>query len=365
MKFNINKEILVELLQNVFGPATSKQNTPILNSVLITVEPKTLTLTTTDLDTTIISSENINVSVPGQVATPIKRFTSIVRELPPQDISIESTKNNLLIKCGKIEFKVNILNAEEFPQLPKTKNTSLIKLFPQVLEEMIKLTSFSVGYEDVNYVLGGILFEIEKNTLSLVSTDGKRLAFCKKNLPVNQPELKTKISFVLPIKAVNELHKLLKEQEGEIYLSVRDNSVEFDFKNTQFMARSLEGEFPNYSQYIPSKGKDNLMVDRKNLLFALRRANLLSTQDYQGVTFNLKQNNLVISKTTPQLGEVREEVEVNYSGGDLELGFNPAYLIDVLKNLDDKEICINFSGPDKPAVLRKEGYIYLLLPMKI
>lgn len=365
MKFNINKEILVESLQKVLGPTTTKQNFPILGSVLIATTSDKVILTATDLDTTIICSQKGDIVTSGKVAIPMKRFLSIARELPPGEITLEATKTSLLIKCGKIEFKVNILNAEEFPQLPESKSTSLIKILPQELEEMIKLTSFCVGYEDVSYVLGGILFEIEKNKINLVATDGKRLAFSQKNLPINQPELKTKVSFILPVRAVTELYKLLKEQEGEVYLSVGSNSIGFDLEQTQFIARPLEGEFPNYSQYIPAKGKDSLVADRKNLLFALRRAHLLSTQDHQGVTFGLKKNHLVVTKNTPQLGEVKEELEVEYNGGALEIGFNPTYLIDVLKNLEDKDVCINFFGADKPAVLRKEGYVYLLLPIKI
>ncbi len=366
MKFNINKEILVDTLQKVLGPTTTKQNFPVLNSVLLTCQDDTITFTATDLDTTITSSQKGGVVNSGKVLVPMKRLLSIVRELPPQEITVEATKSSLLISCGKIEFKVNTLDSEEFPQQPQeNKSTSLIKILPQELEEMIKLTSFCVGYEDVSYVLGGVLFEIEKNKINLVATDGKRLAFCQKPLPINQPELKTKISFILPIKAVAELYKLLKEQETEVYLSVATNNIGFDFSDTHFVARPLEGEFPSYSQYIPSKGKEDLVVDRKNLLFALRRANLLSTQDHQGVVLNLKKNNLIISKNTPQLGEVKEELGVNYDGGGFSIGFNPVYLIDVLKNLEDKDICINFSGVDKPAVLRREGYVYLLLPIKI
>ncbi|MBU2043874.1 MAG: DNA polymerase III subunit beta [Candidatus Omnitrophica bacterium] len=365
MKFILNKDILVENLQRVFGPTTTKQNFPVLTSVLITTVNNVVVFTTTDLDITVISSQKTNESTPGQVVIPMKRFFSVIRELPPQEVSIETVKNNLLIKCGKVEFKINTLNNEEFPKPPENKNASLIKLISQELEEMIKLTSFAVGQEDVSYVLSGVLFEIEKNQITLVSTDGKRLAVTQKPLPINQPELKEKISFILPIKAIIELHKLVKEHNGEIYLSVNNNAVEFNLKETQFIARTLEGEFPNYSQYIPTENKDVLTINRKNLLFALRRASLLSTQDHQGVTLTLKKDNLIVWKNTPQLGEVKEEIGVGYNGAGLEIGFNPGYLIDALKNLEDETITINFFGTDKPAVLKKEGYVYLLLPIKI
>ncbi len=364
MKFIINKDILVENLLKVLGPTTTKQNFPLLGSVLITATKNNLKFTTTDLDTSIISLQTNKVLETGQIAIPMKKFLSIVRELPPQEITIEKIKNNLLIRCENIEFKVGVLNPEEFPQIQEKGGVSLIKLDPQELGGMIKLTSFCVGHEDSNYVLGGILFEIEENKIKLISTDGKRLSFIWRKLPPKQPGLTSKISFILPAKAVAELHKLIKETGEEVYLSVEENRVGFDFKNTYFVARPIEGEFPNYSQYIPKEGKDKLKVDRKKLLFAFKRASLLSTSDYQGVKLELKKDNLTIYKSTPQLGEVKEVVAATYSGGHLEIGFNPNYLIDILKNLEDEEVCVDFFGADKPAVLRKERYVYLLLPMK-
>ena len=364
MKFIINKDILVENLQKVLGPTTTKQNFPMLGSVLLTATKNNLKFTTTDLDITTISLQELDKVEAGEVAVLMKKFFSIIRELPPEQITIEKVKNNLLIKCEQIEFKVSTLNAEEFPQIQEKGGVSLIKIDPQELEEMIKLTSFCVGQEDSSYVLGGILFEIDQNKIKLISTDGKRLSFTEKKLPPKQPEITSKISFILPIKAVNELQKLVKGKVEEVYISVEDNRVGFDFKDTYFIARPIEGEFPDYSQYIPKEGKDKLVVDRKKLLFALKRASLLSTTDYQGVKLELKKDHLNIYKSTPQMGEVRETMDVRYSGGHLEIGFNPNYLTDALKNLADEEVCIDFFGADKPAVLRKEGYIYLLLPMK-
>jgi len=365
MKFIINKEVLLDNLQKVLGPTTSKQNFPILNSVLISSANNKLKFIATDLDVTIITLQDANIIEKGKIAVPMKRFISIIRELPSGDVTVEMTKNNLLIKCGKVEFKINTLNPAEFPQIEEEKEVSLIRINPLVLEEMIRMTSFCVGYEDVNYVLNGILFDISEDTISLVATDGKRLSFIKKQLPPNQPEIKTKISFILPIRAINELYKLIKEKEDDIFLFVKENRVGFDFKNTQFITRPIEGEFPNYLQYIPNEIKDKLVVSRQDFSLALRRADLLSTQDYQGVKFELKKDSLVISKSTPQLGEAREVIEVRYTGQSLEIGFNPNYLIDALKNLNDAEVSFEFFGADKPAVLRKEGFVYLILPMKI
>lgn len=364
MKFIIKKDILVENLQKVLGPTTTKQNFPMLGSVLIVSGKNTLKFITTDLDTSIISLQDIEILEPGRLALPMKQFLSIVRELPPQEITLHKIKNNLLIRCGKIEFKITTLNPEEFPQIQEKGGVSLIKVNLQEISEMIKLTSFCVGQEDSNYVLGGVLFEIEGNKLKLIATDGKRLSFTQKKLPPTQPELTSKLSFIFPIKAVTELYKLIKERDQEGYLAVEGNRVEFDLKDTQFIARPIEGEFPEYAQYIPEEGKDKLIINRKNLLFGLKRASLLSTADYRGVKIELKKDTVNIYKNTPQLGEVKETLSASYSGAHFEIGFNPVYLIDVLKNLEDEKVCIDFFGADKPAVLRKEEYIYLLLPMK-
>lgn len=365
MKFIINKEIILDNLQKVLGPATTKQNFPILNSVLLTTFNNKIKFTTTDLDVTIITLQEATIDKEGSVAIPMKRLLSIIRELPPSEIIMEVIKNNLLIKCEKIEFKINTLNPQEFPQIEEEKNISLIKINPQILEEMIRLTSFCVGYEDVNYVLNGILFEFLRDEVSLISTDGKRLACITQKLPPNQPEIKTKLSFILPIKAINELYKLIKDKTEDIFMFAKENKIGFDFKETQFIARPIEGEFPNYAQYIPQEKKDKLTINRQNLLLALRRADLLSTPDYQGVKLEVKKDSVTVLKTTPQLGEVKENLEATYEGTALEIGFNPQYLMDVLKNLDDPETNIEFFGSDKPAVVRRTNYIYLVLPIKM
>ena len=280
-------------------------------------------------------------------------------------LHLEIQKNNLLIKCEKIEFKISTLNNEEFPKVEEEKKVSLIKINTDILEEMIRMTSFCVGAEDVNFILSGILFEIEDNYIKLIGTDGKRLAYIKKKLAASQPDIKKKISFILPIKAINEIYKLIKDKDDEIYLFVGANKIGFDFKDTQFIARPIEGEFPNYSQYIPGDSKEKLKVNREQFLLALKRADILSTQDYQGVKIELKKDSIILSKNTPQLGEAKEIIEAEYTGPGLQIGFNPAYLTDALRNINDVDVYFDFYGAEKPAVLRKEDYVYLVLPMKI
>jgi DNA polymerase-3 subunit beta len=363
MKFIISKTVFLDELQKLVGPTTSKQ--ALADLLLISTNNNKIKMITTDLDITLISSKEAKIIKEGKSVVSMKRILSIFRELPDSEIDVELDKNNLLISCEQIEFKINTVNPEQFPKIEEKKHTSLIKLNPQDLEEMIRLTSFCVGSGEANYVLGGVLFELFGNEIKVVATDGKRLAFSSKKLPASQTEIKTKISFILPSRAVSEIYKLIKERTDDVFLFVEENRVGFDFKDTQFIARPVEGEFPNYSQYIPAEGKDKLIVDKKEFLLALRRAALLATSDYQGVKIELKKENMVVSKQTPQMGEVKESVKAKYNGAALAVGINPNFLIDVLKNVDESEVTIEFFGADKPAVLRKQGYVYLVLPMKI
>lgn len=365
MKLSINQNDLLNTLQKIQGPTSFKQNFPILNSILLETHSQKLKCTSTDLDTTIISYCDCHITQEGKIAVPAKRFIPIIRELPHEEITLEILKNNLLIRCGKIEFKINCLPATEFPVIEEEARKVLIKVSAADLMEMIRFTSFCVGFEDVNYVLNGILFELYEDTISLVSTDGKRLACIKRKLPTTQSEIKTKISFIFPLKSITELAKLIKDIDDEVYIYVEKGNVGFDLKGTLFISKPIEGDFPNYSQYIPEPSKNKLHLKRKEFLASLRRAELLSIPDHLGVKLELKKEEVMINKSTPQLGEIKENIPAQYTGPRIEVGFNPTYLIDVLKNIEVEDIEFEIYDVDKPAVLRLEDYIYLVLPMKL
>ena len=357
--------MLLKKLQIMGGIISSKQNMPILNGVLIEAQNNKIKLTTTNLNTTIITRINTNNIENGKTVVLFRQLTSIVRELPQREVTLQLTKNNLLISCENIKLKINTFNPDEFPKTEVKKETALIKIDPQELLYIIKLTSFCVGQEDVNYVLNGILFEINNDNIIGVSTDAKRLAMVKRKLPANQPEIKTKIIFILPLQTINELQKIVKDVTSEIFFYINKNNVGFDLGDSQIITRIIEGEFPDYNQYVPQPKQDKLIINRETLLSDLRRAALFSTFDYQSVKIELKKDKITILKATPQIGEVKEEIKCAYSGPSFPIGFNPVYLIDVLKNIDEENVSFEFFGADKPAILRKKDYVYLVLPMKI
>ncbi|MDD5505758.1 MAG: DNA polymerase III subunit beta, partial [Candidatus Omnitrophica bacterium] len=214
---------------------------------------------------------------------------------------------------------------------------------------------------ETRYVLNGILFKIDKGVLTLVSTDGKRLAVAERRLNI---DLDLDLSMIVPIKTIHELNRNLKEN-GELSLVVGSNQALFDLGNVVIVSRLIEGEFPDYKQVVPAVSENKMRVGRNQFLLAVKRAALLSTQDYQAVKLEVFKNKLVISKSTPDVGEFHEELAMEYQGRELVIGFNPVYLMDILKNLSDETINLELTDGEKPGVIRISGYIYIVLPMRI
>jgi DNA polymerase-3 subunit beta len=203
--------------------------------------------------------------------------------------------------------------------------------------------------------------EVQKDILRIVATDGRRLAKIEKQL---LKPAATDVSVILPIKAVNEINRNLKE-EGEVVFITGTNQVLFDIDGTLIATRIIEGDFPNYVQVIPKQVASKIKMNTADFLAAIRRANLLATPDFQAIKFEVFTDKLVISKTTPDVGESREELPIVFTGEQMIIGFNPQYMIDVLKSLNEESIEVEFLGSDKPCVIRKENYLYLALPMRL
>ena len=362
MKIKLNKDQLLTGIQIVQNIVSAKATLPILSNILLESKNNVLKLNTTDLDIGICCELPVNIYEEGAITIPAKRFSDIVRELPPGDIIIHARKNNQVeIEGEQCRFKLIGLPKEEYPKFPEFKDKEVIRIKQADLKEMIRLTVFAVSHEESRYVLNGLLVEVAGDTLRIVATDGRRLAKIERKLL--QPSNKD-ISVILPVKAIQEINRNLKD-EGEVTFITGTNQVLFDIDGTLIATRIIEGEFPNYKQVIPKEIPNKVKLGREGLLFAIRRANLLSTPDFQAIKFEVFRDKLVVSKSTPDVGESREEIKIEYGDAELIVGFNPQYLIDVLKNIDDEIIPIEFQGSDKPCVLRLRDYLYLALPMRI
>jgi DNA polymerase-3 subunit beta len=362
MKLKVEKDVLLGGIQIVQNVIIAKATLPILSNILIETQNNNLRLTATDLDIGISCVIPVDIQEQGAITLPAKRFSDIIKELPSDKVSIITKKNNQVnIETDLCQFKIMGLAKEEFPKLPEFKDKEVIKLTQGQLKQMLNLTSFAVSIDESRYILNGILFKINKNNLTLVATDGKRLAIVEKKLNYS---LEKDVSIIVPIKTIHELNRNLKE-EGELSLILGSNQVLFDLGNIIIISRLIEGEFPDYRQVVPAPSDNKVRVNRGQLLLAVKRASLLSTPDYQAVKLEVFKNKLVISKSTPDVGESREELVVAYAGKELAIGFNPGYLIDVLKNLNDESVDLELTDTEKPGVIRINGYVYIVLPMRL
>jgi len=362
MKFKIEKSVLLEGIQIVQNVITPKSALPILVNILIETQNDTLRLTATDLDIGISCVIPVDVQEQGAITIPAKRFNDIIRELPQDIVQVTTKKNNLVfIETDTCQFKIMGITKEEFPKLPEFKDKEVVRLEQATLKKLLHLTSFAVSYDETRYILNGILFQIIKNKLTLVATDGKRLAIIEHAI---KEDIEKEVRIIIPIKTIQELIRNLKE-DGELSLILGHNQVLFDLGNTVVISRLIEGEFPDYKQVIPPIVENKIKINREQFLLAVRRAALLATPDYRAVKLEVFKNKMVVSKSTPDIGESREEVAMEYQGKELVVGFNPAYLMDVLKNLDDEKIEIELQDTEKPGVVRLNGYVYIVLPMRL
>lgn len=369
MKIKTSKDNLLTGIQAVQNAVSSKSTLPILSHILIEAKKQEIRLTATDLEVGITVSVAGEVVEEGAITVPARKFSEIIKELTPQnEVNITIKKGQSInIESGKSFFRLMGLLKEDFPQLPEFpsmsgKSTDLVKIPQKLLKEMIRLTSFAMSHDETRYVLNGILFSFKDKTLKLVATDGRRLAIIERDFHETG---NAKKDVIVPMKTIQELNRNLNE-EGDVIFYFKDNQLQINLGQITIMSRLIEGEYPNYEQVIPKKIKDELQVNTQDFLQATRRASILTNQDSQSVKINIIKDRMIITKNTPDLGEAREEVEVDYKGGELAIGFNPIFLIDVLKNVVEENVKFGFVDPEKPAVIKSgEGYTYIVLPMQV
>jgi len=364
MQFETKKDDFLKGLQTVQNAIPQKNTLPILANLLLETDKDRVKLTATDLDIGISSRVSTKLKAEGSITVPAKKLLDIIKELPDENtVTILLKKNNMItIDCGKAHFKIIGLPKDEFPQLPEFKNKESLTIPQKLLKEILTLTNFAVSKDETRYVLNGVLFIIKKDKIRTVATDGKRLALAEKKLP--EKTLLDKRAIV-PAKTVQEVSRMLQE-EGDVKIQFSESQIFFDLGTTNIISRLIEGDFPNYEQVIPEEKEEKAEIDRQQFLAAVKRANLFTNPDSLAVKVDVSKNKMIISKNAPFIGEVKEEMPIKYNGKAMSIGFNPSYVIDVLKNLTDDEIGLELEGPDGPGVIRKGGeYIYVVLPMQL
>ena len=368
MNLTITKDQLIHGLQSVQNIVSNRTTLPVLSNVLMRASENRIELTATDLDVTISCAVEANVKKPGAATVPVKRFFGIVRELPAGDIEIEvDDKNVCSIRAGASFYKINGLSADEFPPINEFKETKRIVLPQQKVRGMLKKTSFAISTDESRFVLNGIFISLKEHKMTMVATDGRRLALVDEEVDIPEG---SQGEIIIPTKTVSELNRLL-DDSGEIEIKLTENQAAFRLTDEKgfsilIISKLVEGNYPNYRQVIPSETQERIALPREEFLGALRRAQIITSDKANSVKINLTRNNMAITANSPDVGEARESMAVNYKGKDMAIAFNPAYMIEPLTALTDDEVYLEVIDELSPGVLKINGpFLYVVMPMRL
>jgi len=370
MNFTIEKEVFLKGLARIQGIVEKRNTIPVLSNVLLEGIDGELRLTATDLEVGMQSTYPANIRRPGKVTVSAKKLYEIIKELPDSEISINAKENCWIeVECGKALFNIVGLSADEFPNFPKPEQAQFLTLNSSLCKEMIEKTFFAVSQDESKYNLNGIFCQVqqETNLLRLVATDGHRLSMIDKNIEVSESSELSK-GVILPRKGILELKKLAEEGEGNLQFGFMDNNAVISKDRTVIIMRLVDGEFPDYSRVIPKANEQQATIKVDTFLHALRRMIILSSEKSRGVKMNFKNDILVVSSSNPELGDAREELDIEYQGPDLAVGFNARYLLDILQVQDQDKIFMILKDNLSPGLIKPaddDGYLAVVMPMRL
>lgn len=362
MKFQISKQDFLEGLSQVQNVVSTRTTLPILGNVLIEAGKDSIRFTTTDLDVGVSASVPAQVSKEGTTTLPTRRLAGIIGSLPSDTIDVSVTSDVATIQSGASNFKILGLPAEEFPQLTSLEESMEFTIAQASLKESLKKTGYAICTDETRYVLTGIYFVFEKNSMTLVATDGRRLALVENELEFPESQ---EVSIIVPNKAVTELTRLLGN-EGELTLRVGESHVAFELGTAELICKLIEGNYPNYRQVIPSETKHRVTVEREIFLDVINRIALLTNDKSSSIKLNFTKDNIEVVANTPEIGEAQENLPVKYKGDDMSIAFNPDYMTEPLKNLSSDEVYLELIDEVSPGLLKNESsFLYVLMPMRV
>lgn len=367
MKFTLQREDLFKPLQMVAGVVERRQTLPVLANVLMVLQDDSLSLTGTDLEVEITARTQVEPgSEAGEITVPARKLFDIVRSLPDgAGIEIVEENQRVIVKSGRSRFTLSTLPANEFPSVEESATSLNFELPGKDLHHLIHCTAFAMAQQDVRYYLNGMLWEINNDSLRLVATDGHRLALCTRQQTIDTAN---SVQAILPRKGVVELSRLVNDLADDIAISVGTNHLRINADNFTFTSKLVDGKFPDYERVLPRGGDKLVFGNRAELKAAFNRTAILSNEKYRGVRFGLSEGLLTIQANNPEQEEAVEEVTVDYTGSELEIGFNVSYLLDVLNVLESEAVKITLADSNSSALLEEpEGgdSVYVVMPMRL
>ncbi|MGB9780716.1 MAG: DNA polymerase III subunit beta [Caldanaerobacter sp.] len=369
MKFVCDKNSLSEGINTAIKGVSSRTTLPILQGIKLIAKNDKIKFIGTDLEIGIECEVPALVQQEGEAVIPARVFSDLVKKLPEGEVEVVSDTNNFIkVVCGDINFSLSGSNPEEFPEIPEVSREKSFKLSQSVLKDLIKKTVFCVSEEQTRPILTGVLFEVFQNEIKAVALDGFRMAiYSYKSEEAFFEEEVEKYSLIIPGDTLEEISKILKEEEEDVYIYYTSNQVLFQINNTKVISRLLEGTFINYNAVLPRDFKTEVLVNKEIFMDSLERASLIAESKNNLVKFNIGDNFIIISSNSEK-GSMSEKLEVEVKGMLLEIAFNSRYLLDALKAIDEEEVVLYFINSINPLIIKPVGekeYLYMILPVKL
>ncbi len=366
MKLRAPRETLLAPLQAVVGVVERRQTMPILGNFLMVAGEDGLSVTATDLEVELLATAEVEVLEAGEVTVPGRKFLDICRALPDgANVTLALKGDRVTVTSGRSRFTLSTLPAAEFPTVDNIGAQQTISLPQGDLKRLLEKTQFAMANQDVRYYLNGLLIEVGSKRLRSVATDGHRLAMCDIDLEHGGNSAQ---QVIIPRKGVLELQRMLADDGGEIRLSIGSNHVRVEIDGLRFTSKLIDGRFPEYERVIPKSKDEGVKTARAPLRQALQRTAILSNEKYRGIRLELKDNTMVIQAHNPEQEEAEEQLEVDYVGNGVEIGFNVNYLLDALGALEEEQVEMQVTDANSSCIIRDPGEkrcTYVVMPMRL
>jgi DNA polymerase-3 subunit beta len=370
MEFVARKNDLVRELQLFQGIVERKNTIPILANVLMEAKGDDVRFLATDLEVALRSKCKAQISKPGSVTLPAKKFYEIVKSLPETDIRVAEDKGGVKVAADRFDSRMQTLPREDFPTLPESGGAATVALSPTGLKEMVAKTHFAITGEDTRYFLNGALFVLRPDSMSLVATDGHRLALVNVTRDATAKKNGEENKAILPKKTLGELARLLGEGEGDINYERGENHLFFNVGDRMLISRMIDGQFPAYERVIPKGNDKHIEFERDRLTNAVKRVALMSNERSRAVKFQIDKGKVDVTSSSPELGEARETLAVEYAGPSLQICFNAQYVLDFLSAVTTDVVALELKDEVSQAVMMPVGaegydYTYVIMPMRV
>ena len=368
MKFTVNRDTFLQPLQAVIGVVERRQTLPILGNVLLSVADDMLSVTATDMEVELVARTRLDGAEPGDITVPARKLVDICRSLPSEaTIEFALSGEKVTVRSGRSRFTLSTLPAKDFPSTDRLSDDFTMTLVPSELKRVIELTHFAMAHQDVRYYLNGLLLEIGGKKLRAVATDGHRLAVA--DLAIEEAGDDTK-PIIVPRKGVSELLRLLGSDEEQLTFVIGTNAVQVTLGDIRFTSKLIDGRFPDYTRVIPDPEQcdKRLVLDRDTLRQSLSRASILSNDKYRAIRLSLAPGVLRVIANNPEQEEAEDELELDYQGETLDVGFNVSYLIDALGALPTATARLFLTDSDSSCLIQPDGANdcqFVVMPMRL